>query len=132
MVDTQTQLIISYLSALEQMKTGEDLVSFFHQDVMQTEFPNKISPQKIDRNLEQILEGAERGKAIMSSQRYQLNNLITGDNNIVAEVSWQGVLRVPIASLEAGEKMAAEFACVFELKDDLIFRQRNYDCFVDF
>lgn len=129
---SKVEFIKSYLAALEQMQVGDALSKFFHPDVEQTEFPNKITPVQVDRNLAKILDGAARGKAIMSAQSFQINNLIEGNDQLVAEITWTGTLALKLGNLKPDDKMVAHFACIFEFKDGLIFRQRNYDCFEAF
>ena len=131
-MSARIELINAYLNALNQMTLGEELAKFFHPDVKQTEFPNKITPKRVDRDLNAILDGAARGAQIMQKQHFAINNIFDADQYTVAELTWTGTLSVPIGSLNIGEEMIAHFACIFEFKDGLIFRQRNYDCFEDF
>ncbi|MGJ8527477.1 nuclear transport factor 2 family protein [Maritalea sp.] len=127
-----TDLVSSYLDTLNQLKTGDELAKFFHPDVQQTEYPNKITPERVDRDLSKILEGAERGAQILSAQNFTINNIIATDKNVVAELTWTGTMAIPLGSLGVGDDMVAHIACIFEFKDGLIFRQRNYDCFEAF
>jgi len=132
MTSSNAELVKSYLSALNQLKQGDELAAYFHPDVVQTEFPNKITPERVDRDIAAILDGAARGAKILQKQEFTINNIVEGEESLVAELTWRGTMSVPVASLEVGDEMVAHFACIFEFKDGLIFRQRNYDCFEAF
>ncbi|WP_424982274.1 hypothetical protein [Maritalea sp. S77] len=80
-----------------------------------------------------MLQGAEAGRKVLQGQNFELINFMADDQNgALAEVIWSGKLAVPIGDLQPGDEMKAHFACVFEFKDQKIFRQRNYDCFEPF
>ena len=59
-----------YLQALGRGETGAALSSFFAPDVVLEEFPNLPTPLGKRRDLAAALEGAERGKKVMSRQMY--------------------------------------------------------------
>jgi ketosteroid isomerase-like protein len=119
----------AYLTAIERGATGNELAAFFTEDVVQQEFPNRLMPNGATRNLVQILEGAERGQAILSSQRYEVLNAIESGETVVLEVRWTGTMAVAVAGLPAGGEMRARFAVFLEYRSGKIARQRNYDCF---
>jgi hypothetical protein len=48
---------------------------------------------------------------------------------VVLEAIWTGTLAVGFGTLKPGDQLRARFAQIFEFKDGLIWRQRNYDCF---
>lgn len=126
------KIVTKYLEALADMATGDELKKFFHPEVEQIEYPNRLVPYGTTRNLDLLLEGAARGKALMKEQTYKIKNMIARDDTVVAEIKWTGKLAKPVGDLKEDDKMKAHFAVVFELKDDLIYRQRNYDCFKPF
>lgn len=118
-----------YLTAIERGAIGDDLAAFFSPDVVQQEFPNRLTPNGATRNLAQILEGAERGQAILQSQRYEVLDAIASGDEVVLEVQWTGKMAIAVAGLPAGGEMRARFAVFIEYRDGKIVRQRNYDCF---
>ena len=120
------------LAALERMETGDQLAAYYHPDVAQIELPNQLVPTGATRDRAALLEGAARGRAIMARQSYEVQRIFEVGYTVIAEVKWTGVLSVPLGRLAAGDAMVAHFACFFELRDGLIWRQRNYDCFEPF
>lgn len=119
----------AYLTAIERGATGDELAAFFTEDVVQQEFPNRLMPNGATRNLAQILEGAERGQAILASQRYEVLNAVATGETVVLEVNWTGTMAIAVAGLPAGGEMRARFAVFLEYRGSRIARQRNYDCF---
>ena len=122
----------NYLKALKQGKTGKDLAIFFHEDVQQVEFPNRLNPNGQTSDLTTLLERAEQGKKILKSQDYELKNAFVHDNTVVLELDWSGILSIHIGTLNAGQTMKAHFAMFIDFKDGKIIHQRNYDCFEPF
>jgi ketosteroid isomerase-like protein len=121
-----------YLAAIEAGATGDAVAAFFDSDLRQEEFPNRLVPDGASRDLAAVLTGAERGKAVLRSQTYEVHNAIEQGDTVALEVTWRGVLAIPIGSLQPGDEMRARFAVFLEFRDGVIRRQRNYDCFDPF
>ena len=118
-----------YLRAIEQGATGDALAAFFAPDVVQEEFPNRLTPNGAHRNLPDLLAGAERGQQVLRGQRYEVLNALADGDQVALEVSWTGTLAVPLGSLPAGGQLRARFGVFLDFRDGLIVGQRNYDCF---
>jgi ketosteroid isomerase-like protein len=118
-----------YLEALENGAAGGELAEFFASDVIQEEFPNRLSPIGAHRNLDAILEAARKGKQTLRAQKFEILNSIVDGDRVALEVFWSGYLAVPVDSLPADSEMRAHFSMWLEFKDGKIFRQHNYDCF---
>lgn len=118
-----------YLQALEQGVVGPELAQFFTPDIVQEEFPNRLTLNGAKRDLAAILDGAERGQKVMSSQRYEIQSAVASGNLVILEVAWTGTLAIPLGSLPVGGEMRAKFATFLEFRDGKICQQRNYDCF---
>jgi ketosteroid isomerase-like protein len=118
-----------YLEALENGVGGEALAEFFTKDVVQEEFPNRLSPIGAHRDLAAILDAAKKGKKIMRAQKFDIRNSISDGDMVAMEVFWSGYLAVPIDTLPADSEMRAHFSMWLEFRDGKICRQHNYDCF---
>ncbi|HEX8393400.1 MAG TPA: nuclear transport factor 2 family protein [Longimicrobium sp.] len=118
-----------YLRAIEDGATGDRLAAFFTADVVQEEFPNRLVAAGARRDLAALLQGAERGHAVLRGQTYEIVNEVQSGSTVVLEVNWTGTLAIPIGALPAGGQMKARFAVFLEYRDGRIARQRNYDCF---
>jgi ketosteroid isomerase-like protein len=122
----------NYLKAIERGATGEELARFFTEDVIQEEFPNRLTPEGARRRLDEILLAAERGRQVLSVQEYRVENQLVAGSQVSMEVAWTGTVKLPVASLMPGDSMSARFCVVLEFEGDRISRQRNYDCFEPF
>jgi ketosteroid isomerase-like protein len=118
-----------YLTIIEQMGDCQDLAEFFAPDVVQEEFPNRLVPTGARRDLAAILDACERGKKVLSGQRYEIKNAVVSGNLVAMEVVWTGKLAVGVGPLLEGAEMKAHFAVFLEFRDGKIVAQRNYDCF---
>jgi hypothetical protein len=84
------------------------------------------------RNLDALREAASRGRAVLRSQRYEVQQAVAKGTSVALETMWAGVLAVPVGSLQPGDEMRAYFAMFLEFDGDKIIAQRNYDCFEPF
>ena len=116
---------------LESIGTADELggLRFFADDVIQIEFPNRLVPNGATRDLAALREGAERGRKVMTAQRFEVLNAIASGDQVAVEAIWTGTLAVPLGSIPAGGQMRARFAIFLTYRDGKIVRQHNYDCF---
>lgn len=126
---SRADLVRAYLKAIEDRG---DSLAFFAEDAVQEEFPNALVPAGARRTLADLHEANARGQGVLTSETYEIVNLIEAGDLVACEVLWRGVLAVPIRSLKPGDVMKARFGVFFEFAGDKIRRQRNYDCFEPF
>ncbi|WP_257461241.1 nuclear transport factor 2 family protein [Archangium lipolyticum] len=132
MSTTNLETARRYLRALEQGATGEALAAFFHPEVSQREYPNRLTPSGKTRDLRALLESAEKGQTSVSSQRYEVRHAVAEGDTVALEVDWSATLKVPAGSLPAGGTMRASLAMFMTIRDGRITSLRNYDCFEPF
>jgi len=118
-----------YLAALEHGAEAGALAEFFTEDVVQEEFPNRLSPIGQHRDLKALLASARKGKQIIRAQKYDVLNSIVDGDNVALEVLWSGLLAVAVDSLPADSELRAHVSIFLEFRDGKICRQHNYDCF---
>jgi ketosteroid isomerase-like protein len=121
-----------YLRAIEEGVAFDDLASFFTPDVVQHEFANQFVRQGAQRGLKEMREAAERGRNVVTSQRYEVRNALASGDWVALEVTWSAVIGVSIGSIPAGGEMRANFGMFLQFRDGKIARQHNYDCFDPF
>jgi len=119
----------AYFSAIE---ARADLSPFFCSDVVQREFPNQLVRAGAVRDLAALQQGAERGKSVLVSERYEITNSLEDGDRLALEVIWTGTLAVPLGNIPVGGTMTAHFAVFLTFRDGRIARQHNYDCFDPF
>lgn len=123
------ELTRAYFDALERGVTGDALAAFYHPDVVQEEFPNRLLPNGARRDLAGVLAAAIRGQGVMTSQRYDIRSVVADSTRAAVEFEWSGTLAVPVGNLAVGAVMRGRFASFLEFKDGRIIGQRSYDCF---
>ena len=126
------KVVIEFLNMVANRSSSSELDKFYHPEIQQIEYPNAVLKATAFRNLQDLKDGAERGKSIMSGENYAITQLHSFGDIVVLEAIWTGTIAVNIGNLKAGEHMKAYFAQFFEFKDGKIYRQRNYDCFEPF
>ena len=116
---------------LASIGTADELggLRFFADDVVQIEFPNRLVPNGATRDLAALRDAAERGRKVMTAQRFEVVNAIASGEQVAVEALWTGTLAVPLGSIPAGGQMRARFAIFLTYRDGKIVRQHNYDCF---
>jgi ketosteroid isomerase-like protein len=122
-------IALKYLEALENGAEGGTLAEFFTEDVVQEEFPNRLSPIGAHRDLKAIRDAARKGKKILRAQKFDVRNSVVDGDNVALEVLWSGLLAVAVDSLPADTEMRAHISIWLEFRDGKIARQHNYDCF---
>ena len=118
-----------YLEALESGAEGSALAEFFTKDVVQEEFPNRLSPIGAHRDLAALLDAAKKGKKTLRAQKYDILNTIVDGDLVALEIVWRGYLAQPVDTLPADSEMRAHLSVWLEFRDGKIARQHNYDCF---
>jgi len=122
-------IALKYLEALENGAEGGTLAEFFTEDVVQEEFPNRLSPIGAHRDLKAIRDAARKGKKTLRAQKFDVRNSVVDGDNVALEVLWSGLLAVAVDSLPADTEMRAHISIWLEFRDGKIARQHNYDCF---
>ncbi len=93
----------AYIAAVEGGMAGGDLAAFYHPDVVRHEFPNRLVPNGAQRELDEILRGAESGSRLMERQIYDVHtvNIELGDR-VILEYTWTGYPRTLVGTGLAG------------------------------
>jgi ketosteroid isomerase-like protein len=126
------ETVRTYFKAIEDGAVGDAIARFFAPDVIQDEFPNRLMPNGARRNLNDIRDASERGQKVVSTQTFEIQNLVASGDWVAVETIWTGTLSVPFGTIPAGGRMRARFGVFIQLRDGKIIAQRNYDCFDPF
>jgi ketosteroid isomerase-like protein len=128
--DDLVALTRRYLDAIE--RHDGSALAFYAPDVVQVELPNRFLPAGATRDLAAIREAGERGRQVLTAERYDVRSALASDDRVALEVLWTGTLAVPVGTIPAGCEMRAHFAMFVTFRDGKIVEQRNYDCFEAF
>lgn len=118
-----------YLSCLSAGVEPEELEAFLSPDVVQEEFPNRLTPHGATRDLQAMKDGCARGNALLKEQAFEVVHAVASDQAVAMEVVWTGTVRGAAGPFSAGQTLRARFALFLEFREGRIVRQRNYDCF---
>ena len=123
------EIVLSYLRAVESHDLDE-VARWLHPDVEVIEHPNRVSPTGKRYDLAGLRAAGERGRALLSSERYEVRAMLVEGERAAVQSEWSGTLRAAAGPLPAGHVMRAQLCSVFELRDGKVWRQEQYDCFL--
>jgi ketosteroid isomerase-like protein len=126
---TTREIVTAYIQAIESMEP-DAVEPFLHPDMENLEHPNKLNPAGKHSDLTAVRAAAERGRAVMASQRYEIRQIIVEGDRAAVQMRWSGTLKVAAGPLPAGHVMRAEICSIIELRDGKVWRQEQYDCFL--
>jgi ketosteroid isomerase-like protein len=113
--------VLDYLRAIESHDLDR-VATLLHADVQVVEHPNRLNPSGATYDRAAIRAAGERGAAILTSERYDVRAMTCEGDRVVAQIAWS-------ATLKDGRSMRADICSVIELRDGLVWRQEQYDCF---
>jgi len=125
---TVVETITAYLRAIER-RDHEAVAALQAPAIEVVEHPNKLNPAGKRYDRAALRAAAERGRAVLSSERYDVRSMIVDGDRAAAQIAWTGILAVAYGDLPVGHAMTAQICSVFELRDGKIYRQEQYDCF---
>jgi hypothetical protein len=127
------------MNALETFKAfvvaveaGADVREHLHPELVQLEHPNRLYANGIKRGLPEVLDGAEKGRKVLRSQRYEIRSAIADGDRVALQLEWTGELAIPLGKLQPGDRMRAQLAMFAVIKDGKVWRLENYDCYEPF
>src|SRR3954468_10373588 len=115
---TNLDIARAYLRAIEARE--ETIDQFFTPDVVQREFPNRLVPNGASRDLAALREARDRGKRVVTRERYEIVTAVEQGNDLALEVTWTATLSVPVGSLPAGGTMRAHFGVFLTFREGRI------------
>ena len=126
-------VVKKYFAYAEQFRTAEvDYADIFHPEIEQTEYPNGLTAQLTVSDREALFQRMPNGAKLLASQKYDIQQAYVLEQTVITEVIWTAVVGADLGPFKKGQTLKAYFCCIFDFKDDLIYRQRNYDCFERF
>ncbi|KFE70702.1 nuclear transport factor 2 family protein [Hyalangium minutum] len=121
-----------FVQAVERGATAEALRPFFDPALSHHEYPNRLFPKGVKRDVQAMLESSEKGQKVLSSQRYEIRGAVASGDEVALEIDWTGTLSVPLGTLKPGDTLHAMIGQFFTFRDGRIVSLRNYDCYDPF
>lgn len=129
----KVDVVRKYFALVEQFSTAEaDFADILHADMEQTEYPNWLTAKLTVSDRATLFARAAGGSKLLASQHYDIQQAYELDETVITEVVWTAVVAADLGAFKSGQELKAYFCCVFDFKDGVIYRQRNYDCFERF
>lgn len=119
-------------AALEAGVDGESLRSFFTEDAVTIEHPNRLKPKGAVSTLEVMLENVERGRTMLATQRYHVEEMVEVGERVVVRLTWTGTMAIDVGELRAGQVLTAQVAQFVQVRDGRVSRLETYDCYYPF
>ncbi len=115
------ELVTAYIAAIERHDLAE-VARRQHADIQVIEHPNKLNPAGKTYDAAALRAAGERGAAVMANERYAIRSMIVEGDRAAVQIEWTG-------TLHDGREMRAQICSIVELRDGLVWRQEQYDCF---
>ena len=113
----------------DQAATLEGLKSFYDEEVVWQEMPNRFAPKGRTLAYEGILAEWQRGREYVAQQTYTLLTAVVSGNNAAVEIHCVGTLAQPLAGLPAGTQISVRMAIFFRFHGGKIVGQTDYMCY---
>ncbi len=119
-------------AALEAGVDADSLRSFFTDDAVTIEHPNRLKPKGAVSPLEAMLENVERGRTLLATQRYVVEEMLELGDRVAVRLTWTGTLAIDAGALRAGQVLTAQVAQFVQVRDGKVSRLETYDCYYPF
>jgi len=133
MAANQRELAERFVRTTEGFAWSEAIAQeLLHPGYEQTELPNVLNPNGQTSNVAETIARSAVSKKLLRAQTFTITSMLAAGATVVMEAQWSGEMAVDVGPLTAGKTIQAFFCMVFEFRDGLIHRIRNYDCFAPF
>ena len=108
----------------------DDAFACLATDVVQEEFPNRLVPNGVVRDMEALRDAWSRGRTVIGTQQFVLTRVLAFGATVVVEAEWTGTVARDAGPFREGQRLRARFAQFLDFDADNRIRAiRNYDCF---
>lgn len=121
--------LVNLHRAIEAGEHGPALAAYFTPDAVTIEHPNLVAPTGGRYNLDAMLNGSERGAALLSAQRYRVHSIDELDTLVVARMTWTATVAVDAGPFAKGQELVAHIAQFATVRDDRIAHIETFDCY---
>jgi ketosteroid isomerase-like protein len=116
----------AFVAAVAAAEPKEIMEAFCARDVVQEEFPNLLRPNGAVRDFINLRAAYDKSRYALAEKSYEIVNAMASGHCAMLETIWNATLAVGFGKPAPGDRMRAHFAQVFEFRDGLIVRIRNY------
>jgi hypothetical protein len=129
---TNVATALHYIRLVEGFAQPEEFIGVLDPAIRHEEYPNLLMKNGSQGSYETMVAGPQRGRKLLSSNRFEVKNAFAADDWVVLEMIWTGILAVPLGTMPVGYTMKAYIATILEFRNGLIVTQHQYDCYEPF
>jgi ketosteroid isomerase-like protein len=107
----------------------EEVMNLLADDVRIVEHPNAITPNGAVRDRAEALAGLQRGRALLSQQRFALHEVLVQGDRVAVRATWTGVVGIDAGPLSRGDALTAQVAALLTVRDGRIVEHETFDCY---
>jgi ketosteroid isomerase-like protein len=104
--------------------TPDQLAELLHPDLRIVEHPNAINREGTARNRDEALAAYASGKGLLTSQTFDIQELLVSGDRVAVRATWTGTAR--------GTPLTAHVAAFLTVADGLIREHETFDCYEPF
>lgn len=122
-----------YFEVVADLGSSEDdLLAVLHPDVRITEHPNAITPEGAVRDRDASVEGFLAGKALLSAQSFDIDDLVASGDRVVVRATWRGTVGIDTPRIPIGAELVAHVSAWLTVVDGLVTEHETFDCYEPF
>lgn len=130
---SKTEKIVRFLKLIERFEDSEVMYSdLLHPEFSQIEYPNALNKNGQKSNYGEVFKRLSLGKAMLAKQSYKIESTLEQNDRAYIESIWSGTIAMDAGHFKRGQQLRAHLCMAFEFKDNRIYKQKNYDCFLPF
>lgn len=112
--------------------TEAELEALLHPDATLVELPNPVAPQGARRSAEEALAAFRAGRALLSEQSIEIQELMATGERAAVRALWQGTVGRDAGPFPAGTRLTAHIAAFVTVRDGRVLAHETYDCYEPF
>lgn len=114
------------------LELGQPRPELFTEDARTLEHPNAIKPRGAQASLAEMMAAAQKGKELLSSQRYEVRSAIEHGDTAIVRLRWTGVIAKDAGPFRQGQVLTAHIAQFIETRGWKVASIETYDCYEPF
>jgi len=119
------EVVRRYYAVVADLDAPADrLAELLHADLRIVEHPNPINREGTVRDREEALATYAAGKGLLSSQTFDIHELLVSGDRVAVRATWSGTAR--------GQELTAHVAAFVTVADGLIREHETFDCYEPF
>src|SRR5690349_8043320 len=113
-----TETVRHYFAVVADLhSTAAELRGVVHPEARFVEHPNPVVPAGAVRDVEGTLAGFAAGKALLSSQEFQIHEILVAGERAAVRATWRGTVARDAGAFRVGTALEAHMAGWLTVRD---------------